>query len=249
MPLYLSEPGNTGMSSLDSATELSVEVDVITLDEYAERTGARPDLVKIDAAHSAAYEARARAFRSSGLRTYDRLIAQIRAQFAGTPIGASESIMSPMAAALGLRMMTPARFLDGEEPLRVTDRHDETAEERATETRDEPRDGERGEFRACRGDGQRGSGPLVLAYADDRAANARPAQMADEDEDDHERREHEVVVVAVEAREVDRAELAAREFDGQGAGAAGEERLGEDVLLGRDRERHRADREQQTLHA
>jgi zinc/manganese transport system substrate-binding protein len=78
------------------------------------------DLVKIDAAHSAAYEARARAFRSSGLRTYDRLIAQIRAQFAGTPIGASESIMSPMAAALGLRMMTPARFLDaiaeGNEP-------------------------------------------------------------------------------------------------------------------------------------
>jgi FkbM family methyltransferase len=48
MPLYLSDPGNTGMTSLIVPGERSVEVDVITLDEYAERTSTRPDLVKID---------------------------------------------------------------------------------------------------------------------------------------------------------------------------------------------------------
>ena len=48
MPLYLSEPGNTGLTSLIVPTSRSVEVDVITLDEYAHRTRTRPSLVKID---------------------------------------------------------------------------------------------------------------------------------------------------------------------------------------------------------
>jgi FkbM family methyltransferase len=48
MPLYLSDPGNTGMSSLTVPTERHVEVNVITLDDYARRTQARPSLVKID---------------------------------------------------------------------------------------------------------------------------------------------------------------------------------------------------------
>ncbi len=48
MPLYLSEPGNTGMTSLIVPAERSVEVDVITLDDYAERTHTHPDLIKID---------------------------------------------------------------------------------------------------------------------------------------------------------------------------------------------------------
>ncbi len=48
MPLYLSDPGNTGMSSLTVPRDTCVEVNVITLDEYARRTQARPSLVKID---------------------------------------------------------------------------------------------------------------------------------------------------------------------------------------------------------
>ncbi len=48
MPLYLSAPGNTGRTSLTVPTESRVEVDVVTLDAYAARTGARPDVVKID---------------------------------------------------------------------------------------------------------------------------------------------------------------------------------------------------------
>ena len=48
MPLYLSDPRNTGASSLKRSTESSVDVDLITLDGYARRTNTRPDLIKID---------------------------------------------------------------------------------------------------------------------------------------------------------------------------------------------------------
>jgi FkbM family methyltransferase len=48
MPLYLSKPGNTGLTSLIVPSERSLEVDVIALDEYAHRTRTRPSLVKID---------------------------------------------------------------------------------------------------------------------------------------------------------------------------------------------------------
>jgi FkbM family methyltransferase len=48
MPLYLSEPGNTGMTSLVTQAERSVEVDVIKLDEYAHGTRTRPSVMKID---------------------------------------------------------------------------------------------------------------------------------------------------------------------------------------------------------
>jgi FkbM family methyltransferase len=48
MPLYLSDPGNTGMSSVIAQTGTSVEVEAITLDGYSRRVGACPDLIKID---------------------------------------------------------------------------------------------------------------------------------------------------------------------------------------------------------
>ena len=41
-----------------------------------------------------------------------QVIASIRATYAGTPIGASESIVVPLAQGLGLKMMTPESFLD-----------------------------------------------------------------------------------------------------------------------------------------
>jgi zinc/manganese transport system substrate-binding protein len=43
---------------------------------------------------------------------YRRLIAAIRARYQGVPVGASESIFAPMAAALGLRLLTPTSFMD-----------------------------------------------------------------------------------------------------------------------------------------
>lgn len=61
----------------------------------------------------AAYFARCRAtFVSSGLTRYHSLVAAIRARYAGTPVGASESVFAPMAEALGLRLLTPVSFLD-----------------------------------------------------------------------------------------------------------------------------------------
>lgn len=48
MPFSISEPGNTGMSSLGPGTGACIEVDVLTLDGYASAGGLQPDLLKID---------------------------------------------------------------------------------------------------------------------------------------------------------------------------------------------------------
>lgn len=48
MPLYLSNPRNTGASSLTRTTGNHVDVALITLDGYARSTNTRPDLIKID---------------------------------------------------------------------------------------------------------------------------------------------------------------------------------------------------------
>lgn len=78
------------------------------------------DLAKIDPRHRTTYIQRKRAFESSALGEYQRLIATIRTRFRGVRIGASESIVSPLAAALGLSVATPAAFLaavaEGNEP-------------------------------------------------------------------------------------------------------------------------------------
>jgi zinc/manganese transport system substrate-binding protein len=78
------------------------------------------DLSKIDSAHAADYQANAAAFRNGDLARYDAVIAGIKTKYAGIPIGASESIVSPMASALGLDLKTPASFLsaisEGSEP-------------------------------------------------------------------------------------------------------------------------------------
>lgn len=78
---------------------------------------------RVTARIAAAYEAadpadapyfrdRRQHFERVGLREYDRLIVRIRARYAGTPVGASESIFAPLAPALGLRLLTPNDFLD-----------------------------------------------------------------------------------------------------------------------------------------
>jgi zinc/manganese transport system substrate-binding protein len=46
------------------------------------------------------------------LGEYDELIGEIRSRYAGTSVGASESIFAPLGPALGLRLLTPAGFLD-----------------------------------------------------------------------------------------------------------------------------------------
>lgn len=71
------------------------------------------DYKQADPGHAAYFDARRRRFESSGLASYRRLISQIRARYAGTPVGASESIFEPLAPALGLKLITPRGFIDG----------------------------------------------------------------------------------------------------------------------------------------
>lgn len=69
------------------------------------------DLGRLDPGHASYYRARRRKLESRGLARYRRLIAQIRRDYAGTPVGASESIFAPLARALGLALLTPPALL------------------------------------------------------------------------------------------------------------------------------------------
>ncbi len=70
------------------------------------------DYQKIDPADSAYFTRQKQNFETKSLARYNSLIAQIKAKYAGTPIGASESIVTPLAEGLGLKMLTPESFLD-----------------------------------------------------------------------------------------------------------------------------------------
>ncbi|HTZ44319.1 MAG TPA: zinc ABC transporter substrate-binding protein [Jatrophihabitans sp.] len=68
-------------------------------------------LQRADPADAGYFAQRRQAFEQDALARYHQLIASIRTEYAGTPVGASESIVSPLAAALGLRLLTPPSFL------------------------------------------------------------------------------------------------------------------------------------------
>jgi zinc/manganese transport system substrate-binding protein len=71
----------------------------------------RDDLKAIDPADAAAFDQSAQAFLTSGLAQYHDLIAAIKAKYSGTPVGATESIFSYLAPALGLNLITPYSYL------------------------------------------------------------------------------------------------------------------------------------------
>ena len=89
---------------------------------------------QLDQADAAFFDAQRQAFLTTGLAEYDGLIATIKATYAGTPIGGSESIVSPLAQALGLEVLTPSTFLtaisEGSEPTAA----DKTAVDRQIKT-------------------------------------------------------------------------------------------------------------------
>jgi zinc/manganese transport system substrate-binding protein len=78
------------------------------------------DYKQLDPADAAYFQQRQTTFETKTLARYNQLIAQIKARYAGTPLGASESIVSPLADTLGLKMLTPYSFLraisEGSEP-------------------------------------------------------------------------------------------------------------------------------------
>jgi zinc/manganese transport system substrate-binding protein len=75
---------------------------------------------KADPADAAYFDAQKTTFENQTLSEYNQLESQIKARYAGTPIGASESIVSPLADTLGLKMLTPYSFLkdisEGDDP-------------------------------------------------------------------------------------------------------------------------------------
>jgi zinc/manganese transport system substrate-binding protein len=78
------------------------------------------DYKRLDPADAGYFTSRQQWFSTTALARYNQLITQIKDTYAGTPVGASESIVSPLAATLGLKMATPYSFLkaisEGSEP-------------------------------------------------------------------------------------------------------------------------------------
>jgi zinc/manganese transport system substrate-binding protein len=68
------------------------------------------DYKRLDPKDAAYFDRRRSAFETHGLSEYHRLIAQIRARYAGVAVGYSESIFQPLGQALGLKLMTPDSF-------------------------------------------------------------------------------------------------------------------------------------------
>ena len=68
------------------------------------------DLRRLDPRDARAFDALRTQFETVGLQQYHAVIA-IRQKYAGTPVGASESVVSPLAASLGLKLLTPPSFL------------------------------------------------------------------------------------------------------------------------------------------
>jgi zinc/manganese transport system substrate-binding protein len=68
-------------------------------------------LKRADPADACYFDSRHSSWIGTALAGYRQLITGIRARYAGTPVGASESVFSPLAQALGLTLLTPAGLL------------------------------------------------------------------------------------------------------------------------------------------
>jgi zinc/manganese transport system substrate-binding protein len=85
------------------------------------------DLKSLDSENGAYFDAQRDKYVSTGLKQYTDLIAAIKQQYSGTPVGASESIFSPLADALGLNLLTPESFLAA-----ISEGTDPTGRDKAT---------------------------------------------------------------------------------------------------------------------
>ena len=68
------------------------------------------DYKRLDPKDSAYFDDRRAQLQTRGFARYERLLREIRARYAGVPVGYSESIFLPLGEALGLRLMTPYSF-------------------------------------------------------------------------------------------------------------------------------------------
>ena len=84
-------------------------------------------LKNADPPDSAYFDTQRANFESTGLKEYHQLISDIKAKYAGTPVGASESIFEPLSDALGLDLITPPSFLKA-----ISEGTDPSAADKAT---------------------------------------------------------------------------------------------------------------------
>jgi len=85
------------------------------------------DLKQLDAGDSAYFDQQGRNYMTGGLKDYHDSIAAIKKKYAGTPVGASESIFAYMAPALGLELITPPGYLKA-----ISEGTDPSAADKAT---------------------------------------------------------------------------------------------------------------------
>jgi zinc/manganese transport system substrate-binding protein len=85
------------------------------------------DYKKIDPSGASYFDERKQDVESHTLSRYNTLVSDIKAKYAGTPIGASESIVTPLAEGLGLKLLTPESFLNA-----ISEGADPTAQDKAT---------------------------------------------------------------------------------------------------------------------
>ena len=85
------------------------------------------DYKRLSPGDGAYFDQQRAAFTTMALARYNGLIADIKAKYTGVPVGASESVFTPMADALGLDLRTPKSFLDA-----VSEGGEPTAADKAT---------------------------------------------------------------------------------------------------------------------
>ena len=71
----------------------------------------RDDLKTIDPGDASAFDQSAQQYLDIGLKQYNGLISETNSKYAGTPVGATESIFAYMAPALGLDLITPPSYM------------------------------------------------------------------------------------------------------------------------------------------
>jgi zinc/manganese transport system substrate-binding protein len=85
------------------------------------------DYKKIDPAGAAFFDSQHDTVINTNLKSYFDTIGQIKTNYAGTPVGASESIFAMLAPATGLDLLTPSSFLTA-----ISEGTDPTAADKAT---------------------------------------------------------------------------------------------------------------------
>jgi zinc/manganese transport system substrate-binding protein len=85
------------------------------------------DYKKIDPADAAFFDSQHTTVITTNLKAYFDTIAQIKSSYAGTPVGASESIFAMLSPALGLNLLTPSAFLTA-----ISEGTDPSAADKAT---------------------------------------------------------------------------------------------------------------------